>query len=309
MINKANTNNYKRNNKNIYSGKKSHKKLGIEKERNHLSIYNNEGLKTAVSKYNEIIKSDNKSTFSDGHNKNINNDINSINDSAEKIKSITKLKEMNSNMDLLLTKMKDELDCIKNNRSEKNIINISNFIQQIDIKKDNNLSSEFNNNNKQESINFRDNSSSLMSITNFNFEIINKKKYFIDTRDLNEEQKIKMKYVFNNKLNNKLFVDEIINNTYEYKNKYEKLKNENNSLLSTDEDYFKEIIKNNFDYNKIKYENEILKKEIDILKQNLTNSIYNGDLILKRYYDKLNEINIKIQKTINELTNDILDQN
>ena len=241
MIYKANTNNYKRNNKNLYSGKKSYKKLCTEKVKNHLSIYNNEGLKTVVSKYNEIIKSDNKSSFSDVHNKNINNDINSINDSAEKIKSITKLKEMNSNMDLLLTKMKDELDCIKNNRSEKNIINISNFIEQIDNKKDNNLSSEFNNNNKQESINYRDNSSSLMSITNFNFEIINKKKYLIDTKELNEEQKIKMKYVFNNKLNNKFFVDEIINNTYEYKNKYEKLKNENNSLLSkysTNEDYF-----------------------------------------------------------------------
>ena len=293
------------------SAKKNMKK----KDRVHSSIFNYEGLKTAVSKYNNSIKSENKSINSENPIfKNKNNDINSLNNnnSIEKIKSLSKLKEMNSNMDLILTGIKDELDCI-NNYNEKKNINLDKFIQQIDNKKDSSLSSDsYKNNKKQKSIPSIYYSFSFMRINNFYFKIINKKKYIVNIDELSEEQQIKMKYAFNKNLENKFYLDDIINNAYNYKTKIDDLKKSNYSVLSrylVNEDYFNEVIKKNFEFNKIEYENEIIKKQIDVLKEKLTNSIYNGDLLLKRYNDKLNIISNIIQRNINGLTNDILNKN
>lgn len=281
---------------------RSAKNTKINKDKMHSEIYNYEGLQTAFCKYNSH-RLENKSNNSEIPIRlNKSPDI----ESDEKINYINKLKEMNSNMDLILIGLKGNLEGASNNK-EKKIINIDNFMQKIDINKKKSLFSNIKANDiKKDS--FEDSFSS-MSVTNFNFEIINKKKYFIDIDELNDEEKIKLKYIYEYNIDNKLDLDEIINNLYDYKIKFENLKNSNNLNLDNnliDEEYFKEIIEKRFEYSAIENDNKILKKEINILIESLANSFYKGDLLLNRYYNKLKQIEESIQKNINDITDDVL---
>ena len=281
---------------------RSAKNTKTNKDKMHSEIYNYEGLQTAFCKYNSH-RLENKSNNSEIPIRlNKSPDI----ESDEKINYINKLKEMNSNMDLILIGLKGNLEGASNNK-EKKIINIDNFMQKIDINKKKSLFSNIKANDiKKDS--FEDSFSS-MSVTNFNFEIINKKKYFIDINELNDEEKIKLKYIYDYNIDNKLDLDEIINNLYDYKIKFENLKNSNNLYLDNnliDEEYFKEIIEKRFEYSAIENDNKILKKEINILIESLANSFYKGDLLLNRYYNKLKQIEESIQKNINDITDDVL---
>ena len=281
---------------------RSAKNTKTNKDKMHSEIYNYEGLQTAFCKYNSH-RLENKSNNSEIPIRlNKSPDI----ESDEKINYINKLKEMNSNMDLILIGLKGNLEGASNNK-EKKIINIDNFMQKIDINKKKSLFSNIKANDfKKDS--FEDSFSS-MSVTNFNFEIINKKKYFIDINELNDEEKIKLKYIYDYNIDNKLDLDEIINNLYDYKIKFENLKNSNNLNLDNnliDEEYFKEIIAKRFEYSAIENDNKILKKEINILIESLANSFYKGDLLLNRYYNKLKQIEESIQNNINDITDDVL---
>ena len=284
---------------------KSNKKSKFNKDKNnktHSKIFNYEGLKTVVSKYNSQ-KNENKNMNTNPITlQNSNLDINIKDDgNDEKRKTISNLKVINTNIDIILTGMKDNLQNNANNR-EKKLIKIDNFIQLID-NKDNSLSSSDNNINiEKDSLNkiFHN-----MSITNFNFEIINKKDYLIDINKLNEEEKIKIKYIFNNNLNS-LRINDIIDKIYDFKTKYEELKNSNNLILKKniiDENYFKEIIKKRYEFNKVENNNEIIKNEINSLLESLTKSYYYSDLLLNRYYNKLKGIDSNIQKNIDDLLN------
>ena len=281
---------------------RSAKNTKTNKDKMHSEIYNYEGLQTAFCKYNSH-RLENKSNNSEIPIRlNKSPDI----ESDEKINYINKLKEMNSNMDLILIGLKGNLEGASNNK-EKKIINIDNFMQKIDINKKKSLFSNIKANDiKKDS--FEDSFSS-MSVTNFNFEIINKKKYFIDINELNDEEKIKLKYIYDYNIDNKLDLDEIINNLYDYKIKFENLKNSNNLYLDNnliDEEYFKEIIEKRFEYSAIENDNKILNKEINILIESLANSFYKGDLLLNRYYNKLKQIEESIQNNINDITDDVL---
>lgn len=281
------------------STNRSSKKNKTNKEKKHSKIFNYDGLKTAVYKYNSI-KSDNKSINTEipiKPNINLKNENEIKSNNEEKILYITKLREMNSNMDLILTGLKDNLENNKNIK-RKNIINIDDFIEQID-------------NNKDLQKKYFENSFSFMNITNFHFEIIHKKKYFIDINKLNKDEITKLKYIYDNDniSNNKLDLDEIINDLYDYRNKFEDLKNKNNLNLYNDlydENYFNEIIKKRNDFYEIEKNNEILRNEINILIEGLTNSFYNGDLLLNRYYNKLKQIDESVQNNIDDINNDIL---
>ena len=284
---------------------KSNKKSKLNKDKNnktHSKIFNYEGLKTVVSKYN-LQKNENKNMNTNPITlQNYNLDINIKEDgNDEKRKTISNLKIINTNIDIILTGMKDNLQNNANNR-EKKLIKIDNFIQLID-NKDNSLSSSDNNINiEKDSLNKTFHN---MSITNFNFEIINKKDYLIDINKLNEEEKIKIKYIFNNNLNS-LGINDIIDKIYDFKTKYEELKNSNNLILKKniiDENYFKEIIKKRYEFNKIENNNEIIKNEINSLLESLTKSYYYSDLLLNRYYNKLKGIDSNIQKNIDDLLN------
>lgn len=288
------------------STNRSFRKNKNSQERKHSKIYNYEGLKTAVSKYNSH-KLENKSIIIDIP---IKQNINSKNDSDrkinnnvnndEKINYISKLKEMNSNMDLILTGLKDNLE--NNNNKRKNFINIDNFIQQIYSQKENSQSSDEKRDNNIKN-QFVEKSFSVMDVTNFNYEILNKKKYYIDINKLKRDDIIKLKYIYenNNVVNNKLDLDKIINDLYDYKKRFESLKKEK----TYDENYFKEIIKKRYDFQEIEKNNEILKNEINILVESLTNSFYKGDLLLNRYYNKLKQIEVIVQNNIDDTTNDV----
>ena len=307
----------------------------IPKEERHSSVFSKEGLKTLIYKYNSI-KSENKTMTTDDQILSKNTMSRNKKDDSDKLTSLTKLKELN-NMDLILTGMKDKLENNMNN--DKKIFNADKFMNQ--IKNDRNNISDINDinniNNKidinsyykyknSENYNYiynNNNESSIkkfhnLSITNYNFSII--KKYLIYNKDLGEEQQVKLKSIFNNdndigiKNKNKddaVDLNEIIKLFYDYKNKYENLKNKNELSLSKklyDENKFNEICQKHFESNKYEYNNEIIKKEIEILKDNLAKSLYDGEMLLNRYYDKLKKYDSNLQKNIDDLTDDVLEK-
>ena len=144
-----------------------------------------------------------------------------------------------------------------------------------------------------------------MSISNFSFSIIN--KYLIYDNKLSEEQKIKLKYIFNDKDFNSrsdIKLDEIIQHLYNYKNKYDNIKNSNKTKYNYN--YINKFSKKFFEVKKYEYENNIIKDEINFLKESLTKSLYNGEMLLDRICDKLNQFDFKIQNNIDDISDDIL---
>ena len=295
----------------------------IPKEECHSSVFSKEGLKTVIYKYNSI-KSENKTMTTDYQLLSKNTmSRNKKEEDIDKLTSLTKLKELNSNMDLILTGMKDKLENninndnkifmnqIKNDKS--NIVDINSLNNINSYNKYKNSDNFIYNKNKESSIKKYHN----LSITNYNFSII--KKYLIYNKDLNEEQQVKLKSIFNNdsdirpKNNNKDAIDlnEIIKIFYDYKNKYENLKNKNELSLSVklyDENKFNEICKNHFESNKYEFNNENIKKEVEILKDNLAKSLYDGEMLLNRYYDTLKKYDSNLQNNIDDLTDDVLEK-
>lgn len=277
------------------------------KEKRHSSIFSTEGLNAIALKYN-FLKLDNKSLNTEEqmiNSKSKSNKSRNKNDSNSST-SLTKLRELNNNMDMILTGMKDNLQNITIN-SEKKIINAEKFINQFNKKNDKNyLLYDINSNdsekdnNESSSIGF-----SFLSISNFSFSIIN--KYLIYDNKLSEEQKIKLKYIFDDKdFNSKsdIKLDEIIQHLYNYKNKYDNIKNSNKTKYN--DNYINEFSKKFFEVKKYEYENSIIKDEINFLKESLTKSLYNGEMLLDRIYDKLNQFDFKIQNNIDDISDDIL---
>ena len=312
--------------KKIYSPSNK-KNNNIPKDEPHLSVYNKEGLKTVIYKYNSI-KSENKTMTTDDQMLSKNTISRNKKEDTDKLTSLSKLKDLNNNMDLIVTGMKDKSE---NNINIDNKILIDDKFNQIkngknnisyinDINSINNLNSYYKYKNSDNYIFNKNIDSSIkkfhnLSITNCNFSII--KKYLIYSEVLNEEQQVKLKSIFNNdhdirpKSNNKEAIDlnEIIKLFYDYKNKYENLKNKNELSLSEksyDENKFNEICRKHFESNKYEYNNKIIKKEIEILKENLAKSLYDGEMLLNRYYDKLKNYDSNLQNNIDDLIDDVL---
>jgi len=311
----------------------------IQKDERHSSVFSIEGLKAVIYKYNSI-KSENKTMTTDDQILLSKNTISRIKkEDIVKLTSLSKLKELNSNMDLILTGMKDNLENNMNN--DKKILASDKYMNQIkndnsDIKDINSINSNINNNlginlyyKNKNSEKYNSNYIYNMNeetpikkfhnlrITNYNFSI--NKKYLIHSKDLNEDQQVKLKSIFDSDINidlknkNKDVVDlnEIIKIFYDYKNKYENLKNKNELSSSEnlyDESKFNGICKKHFELNKYEYDNEIIKKEIDLLKENLAKSLYDGEMLLNRYYDKLKKYDSNLQNNIDDLTDDVLEQ-
>ena len=293
-----------------YSNQRASKKNYIPKKetnnrKSHSFIYNYSGLNNILFQY-----SSNK-----GDNKNIADEDSYITEDKNKVQkksveyiernsSLTKLKEMNSDMDLILTGIKTNLEGSTIN-SDKNAINVDKFINQINNKYNNNPT--FNNKIKKDAITktyeYLKYSFSYMKISSFNFEIINKKKHYINIDKLKE--KSKYDYIFDNHLNqSKIDIESIINMIYNYKNKIDDIKLSNKSMLSK---YFineKEINKEFekfLEINKINEENKMINNEIDFLTEKLTYSFYKGELLLNRYYNKLKEMDINVKKSIKDI--------
>ena len=53
--------------------------------------------------------------------------------------------------------------------------------------------------------------------------------------------------------------------------------------------------------NKINEENKMINNEIDFLTEKLTHSFYKGELLLNRYYNKLKEMDINVEKNIKDI--------
>ena len=148
-------------------------------KKSHSFIFNYSGLNKILSKYNSN-KVDNTKTSDE--NTYLSEEQNKIKRKSmgflDKNSSLNKLKEMNSNMDSILTQIKTNLEGSTIN-SEKKIINADRFINPINTNK--NTNSSINNKSKQETINktyeYLKHSFSYMKISYFNFEIRNKKKH------------------------------------------------------------------------------------------------------------------------------------
>ena len=326
------------NNKESYSSspcfntdlKRNYKK----REKSHSSIFNYEGLKTALIRHHQKnapikidskIKPKNKSPIiihrsvtptiyppqkiekevkPNVNNNKKNNTYVEVFNYNNRLLNVTKLKEMNSDMDIILTGMKENLDSRKKVKG-KNVISFDYFIGQINSEKskDDGVGGGW-----EEASPDVDTSFSDMSISRFSFKIIDKKKYFIDINALGPDEKLKTKFIFGENLENLenfdkfLDLDDIINRIYEYKNKCDSL------LESKDEEYFKDIAMKHFEAKKLEKENECLKDEINFLKECLANSFYKGDLLLKRYYDTLNKIYSNVHESADDITNDVLNK-
>ena len=279
-------------------------KKKLNNRKSHSFIYNYSGLNNILFQYNSN-KGDNKNTADEDSY--ITEDKNKVQKKSieyvERNSSLTKLKEMNSDMDLILTGIKTNLEGSTIN-SDKKAINADKFINQINNKYNN---PTFNNKIKKDAITktyeYLKYSFSYMKISSFNFEIINKKKHYINIDKLKE--KSKYDYIFDNHLNQgKIDIENIINMIYNYKNKIDDIKLSNKSMLSK---YFineKEINKEFekfLEINKINEENKMINNEIDFLTEKLTYSFYKGELLLNRYYNKLKEMDINVEKSIKDI--------
>ena len=209
-----------------YANKRSTvKKVPPKKETNnkksHSFIFNYSGLNNALLKYNS--NKDNKNTaeeksyLTEEHNKIQKKSI----EYSDKNSSLTKLKEMNCDMDLILTGIKTNLEGSTVN-TDKKIINADRFINQINNK--NNKSNNLVFNNKR-------NESSNKSYENLKYSFSYMKIHFIHINEIKEKNKIE--FIFDNKIkDNQIDVDNTIDMLYDYKNKIEEMKLSNKSLIT-----------------------------------------------------------------------------
>ena len=142
-----------------------------------------------------------------------------------------------------------------------------------------------------------------MKICSFNFEIINKKKHYININELKEKQKYY--YIFDNPLNEgKIEIESIIDMIYDYKSKIDDIKLSNKSMLSKyfiKENELNKELEKFLEINKINEDNKMIHNEINFLTEKLTYSFYKGELLLNRYYNKLKEMDINVGKSIKEI--------
>ena len=290
----------------------------MKDKKSHSSIFNYSGLNNILLKYNSNA-GDNKSTkaevsqlVEDNNNKIENysyQNYRRVKTKREKENTIdglylTKLKEMNSNMDLLLTGMKSNLEGSSIN-SDIKVINADKFINQINKQKLNSLSINSNDNFDKTYENLKYNFSN-MKICNFNFEIINKKNYIINIDKLKDEFKDKINFIFEQKETNikEIYIDKIINLLYDYKNKFDEIKITNREKLlnyfNNNEDLDKEMEKY-LEIYKIEENNKVIHKDIEFLIDKLTYSFYKGELLLNKYYSKLKEMDINVGKNIKSI--------
>ena len=282
-------------------------------KKSHSFIFNYSGLNNVLCKYNSF-KAENKNSanenryltnvqFQNDKKSMINNDKNSC---------LTKLKEMNSDMDLLLTGIKSNLEGSSLNTENKNVnIYIFNQINNKNIKNikyDHQKKDVINHN----SFAYLKYSFSFMKICNFNFEIINKKEHYINIEDLSENSKVKLEYIHDNKLNNKqLNIESIIDSLYVYKNKVKEKKIANKSIISKyfiNDNGFKKELDKYFEINNINEQNKKLHNEIEFLTEKLTYSFYKGELLLNKYYNKLKQMDINIKKNIKNINNNNVEE-
>ena len=279
-------------------------KKEINNKKSHSFIFNYSGLNNILQQYDSN-KVDNKNTAIEKSY--ITDDQNKVQKKStgyiERNSSFTKLKEMNSDMDLILTGIKTNLEGSTIN-SDKKIINANRFINQINNKYNN---STFNNKRTNDTIKntyeYLKYSFSYMKICSFNFEIINKKKHYININELKEKQKYD--YIFDNPLNEgKIDIESIIDMIYDYKSKIDDIKLSNKSMLSKyfiKENELNKELEKFLEINKINEDNKMIHNEINFLTEKLTYSFYKGELLLNRYYNKLKEMDINVGKSIKEI--------
>lgn len=313
-------------NKNLYINERNYKtssSLGkiINEKQSHSFIFNYSGLNNILLKYNSNMF-DNKSfkeeeSMRTGNIKNYSYRKKRNDNKKREKENITegiyskKLKEINSNMNLLLSEIKSNLESPYINSDIKQI-NADNFINQFNIQKFNN-SSINNKNNDSRTFEYLKYSFSFMKICNFNFEIINKKNYILNVDNLNEEFKKKLDFIFDKKLNTKeLFVDNLINLLYDYNSKLEEIKIYNKDIISkyfNNNDEFNKEMEKYLEAYKIDENNKKIHNEIDFLTDKLTYSFYKDELLLNKYYNKLKEIDINVEKNIETIINNNFKEN
>ena len=282
-------------------------------KKSHSFIFNYSGLNNVLCKYNSF-KAENKSSSNKNRyltNEQFQNDKKSMINNG-KNSYLTKLKEMNSDMDLLLTGIKSNLEGSSLNTENKNVnIYIFNQINNKNIKNikyDHQKKDVIN----HDSFTYLKYSFSFMKICNFNFEIINKKEHYINTEDLSENSKVKLEYIYDNKLNNKqLNIESIIDSLYVYKNKVKEKKIVNKSIISKyfiNDNGFKKELDKYFEINNINEQNKKLHNEIEFLTEKLAYSFYKGELLLNKYYNKLKQMDINIKKNIKNINNNNVEE-
>ena len=119
----------------------------------------------------------------------------------------------------------------------------------------------------------------------------NKDPLNINLNDFKPEQEKKLISVYKNNKIKIINVDKLINDLYENKIKYEKMK-----IIFASKNIEKNKKEINDDLSKIKVENKKLNSQKHFLINELTKSIYNYENLRNKYTDELNRINSYLNK-------------
>ena len=198
------------------------------------------------------------------------------------------LKQMNSNINNILSNMQKEIQTTNKKKEEE----IQNKIQNNNFDK---FNENFYNNDNSILNNIQNNKFIIdRNIQNqINIQGIkeNKDPLNINLNDFKPEQEKKLNSVYKNNKIKIINVDKLINDLYENKIKYEKMK-----IIFASKNIEKNKKEINDDLSKIKVENKKLNSQKHFLINELTKSIYNYENLRNKYTDELNRINSYLNK-------------
>ena len=310
-------------NKNTYQSQYINKTNFNEKAKKNKNKYNI--ISDSQNEINKLKDNSNNSYFDNSSyiKKNINKSGNNNNNSyaAENFEN-----GKNQNINNILLNMKKEVLNINSERKEYNNFNMTNeFIKTIKLDKNdyntsdsveelfNDYSNDLNKNqilkNEQLTLNKKNNNNinnkrifviDKSEQNNFNIYGISEKNDLsnIDINKLKKDQMNKLKSIYSNRNNKVINVEQLINDLYDYKIKYQEIQNLLNS--KNIKEAKKEINQN---LSKIKEENIMLNLQKKFLINELTKSIYNHEKLRYKYKDELERFDSylnKIKFDINE---------
>ena len=270
------------------------------------------------NKYNEENKLKEHNFYSSNNNDVPKNIDNYFNDSLAE--NFENMKQMNTNINNILSNMKKEIESsnkindeeIQKREEDINYDNFSNKLYRMnnaytDLDNSNikfNMDSSPKNNqiiinDILNNINQNQNSDFIIDKieqNRFNIQGIKRDKGNVNIKitDLKKEQENELNSIYGN--NNVINIEKLIDDLYDYKNKYEKLKEKNTEKLN---------MENNEQLSKLKEENIKLNLQNKFLINELTKSIYNNENLRNKYKDELDRFDSYINKIKYEIKGNI----
>ena len=304
--------------KNNYQNQFIHRKLLISNSKKNKNKY----IYNYPNNNNEENKLKETNFYSDNNNVIPKNIENYLNDSLTE--NFENMKQMNTNINNILSNMKKEIETSNKVNEEEiqkreedldfdkfsnklyKMKNINDDLDNFNIKYDLD-NSEKNNQINQMIINDIKNNINIQETNliidkneqnRFNIKGIKKKKFEFDIEinEFKQEHINKLNSIYGN--NNVINIEKLIDDLYEYKNKYEKLNQINEEKVKSENE--KELIK-------LKEENTKLNLQNKFLINELTKSIYNGENFRNKYKNELDRFDSYINKMKYEIKENNID--